>query len=61
VLVPTDVTRSEEVAAAPVVATTLQDAGEVLVGLDRLNLKGADQGDQSEAAPVHRLEEVTSR
>jgi histidinol-phosphate phosphatase family protein len=61
VLVPTDVTRSEEVAAAPVVATTLQDAVEVLVGLDRVNLKGADQGDQSEAAPVHRLEEVTSR
>lgn len=59
VLVPTDVTRAEEVAAAPIVATSLHDAVEVLLGLDRVTL-GGDHG-RSEGARGDSLEEVVSR
>jgi histidinol-phosphate phosphatase family protein len=61
VLVPTEVTRAEEVAAAPVVATSLQDAVEVLLCRDRVPPGGPDQRGEPGGAPEKSPEEVTSR
>ncbi|HEX5535460.1 MAG TPA: HAD-IIIA family hydrolase [Actinomycetales bacterium] len=59
VLVPTEVTRAEEVAAAPVVATSLQDAVEVLLGANR-GIAGGPRDPRESEAPERSREEVMS-